>query len=1015
MSLGKRLISVGGGGVCNTDSVQAFGADNAFSSNVALYQLDGNADDTTGDYNGTATNVTYSTGNFGQAAVFNGSSSKIDTGFAQNTNNAFSWSLWFKADTSSGINMLIDTTSNTNPYPGCGIGHSNGVLAGFIAGTTSNLTYSGETISLNQWHHTVLTYNGSGSFKLYLDSVEVGSGTHSTNVNSGQNILIGNSVVSTWPGHNGSIDEVRIFDKAISAEDVATLYAETTSTASNTNTLGEGSGVALYTLDYDASDAGGLYDGTPTDVEFGVGGQINYGARFNGSSSYINTNYTLTSSTTFTWSGWIKTSNTKNTYVTGDFNAAGANAQHRFSISIYSQNLQASVNDAGGGLGSWTTFGTFAHYGEWAHLVVTVDGTAVKGYVNGSQLGSTGTSSQSLAAGANPLTLGMYGSGGTGVTPFDGSIDQVRLFSKALSQSEVGTLYAETACVYDCTTDTVDFPTTNVAYYKLDNSAEDEKGNDGTINGTVDFNFGRFGQSAKIGGTSSDYINLGTISELPTNTQNTVDFSWSGWVKATNAELNATSGSNFFFNHSKNSYQLIGFGGNVSGNFPTGRISYYTFGGSSYHNSWIQSSSTYSDGNWHHVVVTDEYNSGTDNRTRTLYVDNVQVAQDTVDKQFNNSASLTTISTGDINAYGGHIEQVRIFSTALDSDQISQLYNEKPCEDTSNFKTVLWKGNNTTGHFINNVGMDLETNGGLVWIKSRNDVDNHIWQDNVRGITNYIMSSSTLQQFNSDMVVSLEKTGFVLGADTPTGVNTNNIDFVSWVWKGGGDAVSNTDGVTSGSVTAVTSTVSANQDAGFSINKFTTPSSGFPSWGHGLSESPELIILKATGLTQNWIVYAPSILGQKDGNLNTSDDFTSYSPDIISVDSSKIDLGRSGYGLSGSSDYIAYCFHSVSGISSIGSYEGNGTTDNKITTGFQPNFVMLKNVDRDNTRWIIMDTARDPENTAYKVLSPNLLNAEDTSTSYWLLDWESDGFRLKYGADNEFNKSGDTFIYMAFK
>jgi hypothetical protein len=194
MSLGKRLISVGGGGVCNTDSVQAFGADNAFSSNVALYQLDGNADDTTGDYNGTATNVTYSTGNFGQAAVFNGSSSKIDTGFAQNTNNAFSWSLWFKADTSSGINMLIDTTSNTNPYPGCGIGHSNGVLAGFIAGTTSNLTYSGETISLNQWHHTVLTYNGSGSFKLYLDSVEVGSGTHSTNVNSGQNILIGNNL-----------------------------------------------------------------------------------------------------------------------------------------------------------------------------------------------------------------------------------------------------------------------------------------------------------------------------------------------------------------------------------------------------------------------------------------------------------------------------------------------------------------------------------------------------------------------------------------------------------------------------------------------------------------------------------------------------------------------------------------------------------------------------------------------------------------------------------------------------
>ena len=60
-----------------------------------------------------------------------------------------------------------------------------------------------------------------------------------------------------------------------------------------------------------------------------------------------------------------------------------------------------------------------------------------------------------------------------------------------------------------------------------------------------------------------------------------------------------------------------------------------------------------------------------------------------------------------------------------------------------------------------------------------------------------------------------------------------------------------------------------------------------------------------------------------------------------------------------------------------------------------------------------MDNARDPNNPAYKVLSPNSNAAEDTSSSYWLLDWERDGFRLKYGADNEFNRNGDTFIYYA--
>jgi predicted lipoprotein with Yx(FWY)xxD motif len=50
-------------------------------------------------------------------------------------------------------------------------------------------------------------------------------------------------------------------------------------TTDTTDVFGDGSGIALYTMDYDASDASGSYDGTPTNVDFGVEGQINYGAR----------------------------------------------------------------------------------------------------------------------------------------------------------------------------------------------------------------------------------------------------------------------------------------------------------------------------------------------------------------------------------------------------------------------------------------------------------------------------------------------------------------------------------------------------------------------------------------------------------------------------------------------------------------------------------------------------------------------------------------------------------------
>ena len=81
MSLGRRIISTGAGdAVCLTESVQPFGADSTYSSNIALYQLDGNDDDTTGNFSGSSESyVTYSStgAKFGQAATFNGSSSYI--------------------------------------------------------------------------------------------------------------------------------------------------------------------------------------------------------------------------------------------------------------------------------------------------------------------------------------------------------------------------------------------------------------------------------------------------------------------------------------------------------------------------------------------------------------------------------------------------------------------------------------------------------------------------------------------------------------------------------------------------------------------------------------------------------------------------------------------------------------------------------------------------------------------------------------------------------------------------
>ena len=77
--LGKRLIkSNDSGGGC-TNTVDLY---NPFpdGGGVALYQLNGDAADVSGNYDGTATNVTYGAGQFGQAGVFNGSNSDVNMG-----------------------------------------------------------------------------------------------------------------------------------------------------------------------------------------------------------------------------------------------------------------------------------------------------------------------------------------------------------------------------------------------------------------------------------------------------------------------------------------------------------------------------------------------------------------------------------------------------------------------------------------------------------------------------------------------------------------------------------------------------------------------------------------------------------------------------------------------------------------------------------------------------------------------------------------------------------------------
>jgi hypothetical protein len=146
--------------------------------------------------------------------------------------------------------------------------------------------------------------------------------------------------------------------------------------------------------------------------------------------------------------------------------------------------------------------------------------------------------------------------------------------------------------------------------------------------------------------------------------------------------------------------------------------------------------------------------------------------------------------------FNGLIDQVRIYSSALSSSQVTQLYNEKPEVDTSNFKTVLYTGNGGT-QYISNVGFDLETNGGLVWIKSRTLAASHGLYDSVRGAGYWLRSDYTdAQQFqrSTGYLSSFDSNGFTLSEGSSTDptytasyeTHQINQDYAAWCWKGGG-------------------------------------------------------------------------------------------------------------------------------------------------------------------------------------------------------------------------------------
>ena len=348
-------------------------------------------------------------------------------------------------------------------------------------------------------------------------------------------------------------------------------------------------------------------------------------------------------------------------------------------------------------------------------------------------------------------------------------------------------------------------------------------------------------------------------------------------------------------------------------------------------------------------------------------------------------------------------------------------------DPSANFQATTYTGAGADTEVTNSGNSDLKPD--FLWIKNRTAGYGHFVVDSNRNIS-YEQNSSNApyletesddaENNNQNWMQSVNTNGFTTGISEHINNNSGS-EFVAWQWKAnGGTTASNTDG-------SITSTVQANQDAGFSIVTYTTAGSA-ATIGHGLGAKPDVILLKKRNGAIGWLVRHVST-GTSYLSLNSTmaaasnptATWTTTEPttSVYSIGTST-DVNING------GEYVAYCFASKQGYSKFGKYIGNGsgTSDGTfdgtfVYTGFKPAWVMVKRSDYSaGDSWTIWDNAREPRGTfgSGNYINNKLAadsNAAESGNVYDAVDFLSNGFKLRTGRAGT-NASGSTYIYMAF-
>ena len=317
-----------------------------------------------------------------------------------------------------------------------------------------------------------------------------------------------------------------------------------------------------------------------------------------------------------------------------------------------------------------------------------------------------------------------------------------------------------------------------------------------------------------------------------------------------------------------------------------------------------------------------------------------------------------------------------------------------------------------TGTAQNITGLDFKPD--CVWISQRstNTTSYNYQFDSTSGVNKYVQlqtaitltdDANTLTAFNSD--------GFSIGSDANVNNSTDTYSFVAWK-ANGGTTSTNTDGT-------ITSTVQANQAAGFSIVQY---NGGNGTVGHGLGKAPKWIIARplASG-TLHSVTYHPHQGANRTGgelgylHFGLSQGFSDYNAIWgDTVPSATVVTVSTAGNVNDSNGIQLMCWAEIEGYSKMGFYRGNANNDGPfVYCGFRPQVIILKLATGTNDWGMYTHAINDNENDGdSQVQRLDGTNGEQGGTSR-AIDFLSNGFKLRT-SNSTFNGSSGHYIFIAY-